>query len=129
VYVDPSEGQAGKALDVLYGAAASGALKVDPSTGDTTLRFLNQVQDLAERMARQVREVSVKTPLGGGFGDEIGTFNQALAGGGTDSALAVLTRFGGELQMLKDAVKKSMESYRDTDAGNARTITNAGAGR
>src|SRR5690349_15841668 len=120
MYVDPSEGKAGQVLDALYGAATSGALKVDPQTGETTLRFLNHVQDLADRMASRARDAAVPTPLGGGFGEEIGAHNLRLATGGSDSAEEMLTRFVRELERLKDAVSRSMASYLATDAGNAR---------
>ena len=128
MYVDPSEGRAGRALDTIYGAATSGALKVDPRTGETTLKFLNHVQDLAEAMARRARDADVDTPLGGGFGEEIGALNRRLASGGSDSAREMLTRFSAELERLKDAVAKSMASYHRTDAAGARTITIAGVG-
>lgn len=132
MYLDPSEGKAGSALSTLsglYGAAASGALTVDPSTGETTLKFLNQVQDMVDRMLRLSDEVGVKTPLGGGFGVDVGAFNQRLALGGPNSAKDVLITFRNELDELKDAVLKSMESYRNTDAGNARRVVRAGGGQ
>lgn len=128
MYLDPSEGKAGQVLDTVYGAATSGALKVDPQTGETTLRFLNQVQDLVDRMQRAASAVAVDTPLGGGFGTEVGRFNGQLATGSA-AAKDMLTRFNGQLELLKDAVAKSMESYRSTDTGNARTITAAGGSR
>ena len=129
MYVDPSEGRAGSALDAIYGAATSGALKVDPHTGETTLRFLSQVQELAEQMARRAQDAAVPTPLGGGFGEEIGAHNLRLATGGSDGAVETLTRFVRDLDRLKDAVTRSMASYAATDEGNARRISNAGAGR
>jgi hypothetical protein len=129
VYLDPSEGRAGTVLDTLYGAATSGALKVDPHTGETTLRFLNQVQDLAEALARKTREAGIHTPLGGGFGREVGAFNQRLATGEPGSADDMLARFRADLERLKDAVARSIESYRSAEAGNARTIADAGVRR
>jgi hypothetical protein len=129
VYVDPSEGKAGSVMDTVYGAATSGALKVDPHTGDATLKFLSQVQDVVEAMRRRTDDVGSRTPLGGGFGERVGAFNQELAAGGPDSAQDQLARFSRELEQLKDAVTRSMESYLGTESGNARTITGAGAGR
>ncbi|HEV2780722.1 MAG TPA: hypothetical protein VGX25_15135 [Actinophytocola sp.] len=132
MYLDPSEGRAGATLNTvsgLYGAATSGALKVDPTTGETTLRFLNQVQDMVDAMLRRSDEVGVKTPLGGGFAEEVGAFNQRLASGGPRSAKEVLTTFRRELEELKAAVAASMAAYRSTEAGNARTVTAAGGAR
>lgn len=132
MYLDPSEGRAGATLDTvsgLLGAATSGALKVDPTTGETTLRFLNQVQDMVDTMVRRGGEVGVRTPLGGGFAGEIGTFNQRLASGGPNSANENLDAFRRELEQLKQAVLQSMESYLITEQNNARTIRSAGGPR
>lgn len=129
MYLDPSAGRIGASLDTVYGAATSGALKVDPDTGEATLRFLNHVQDLTERMQRDFWDVSVKTPLGGGFGEVIGNFNERLATGETNSAQDVLNKFRAELQRLKEAVSMSMRSYAAMDADNTRSVATAGSGR
>lgn len=129
MYLDPSEGKAGatlNSLDGLWGAASSGALQVDPSTGETTLKFLDQVRDMVDTMVRRSDEVGVKTPLGGGFADEVGTFNQRLAVDGPNSAKEVLLTFRRELEALRGAVVESMAAYQSTDRANARTITSAG---
>jgi hypothetical protein len=125
VYLDPSEGEAGKVLDILYGAATSGALKVDPQTGETTLKFLNQVQELVERMQGDLRRVDTRTPLGGGFAERIGSFNQELATGGDNSVHDQLTRFHHELDLLKQAVVQSMRSYLGTETASAHLMTQA----
>jgi hypothetical protein len=126
MYLDPSGNKAGASLDTIYGAATSGALKVDPHTGDATLKFLGEVQEMTSKMLSQVNEVGVRTPLGGGFGDEIGAFNQRLANGGSSSARDVLTKFSEELERLKTAVSESMKSYLATDSANARSLARAG---
>ena len=126
MYLDPSGNKAGASLDTIYGAATSGALKVDPQTGDATLRFLGEVQELTSKMLGQANEVGVRTPLGGGFGDEIGAFNERLATGGSSSAREVLTRFSEELELLKTAVTESMKSYTATESANARSLAKAG---
>ncbi len=130
MYVDPSAGKAGSALEsVFYGVVASGSLKVDPHTGEATLKFLAQVQDVVDTMRRRTGDVGTRTPLGGGFGEQVGAFNQGLADGAPGSAQDVLETFSRELDLLKDTVRRSMESYVATDGANARTITGAGAGR
>ena len=127
MYLDPSEGEAGgRVLDILYGAATSGALKVDPQTGETTLKFLNQVQELVDRMRGDLRRVDTRTPLGGGFAERIGSFNQELATGGDNSVHDQLGRFHHELDLLKQAVVQSMRSYLGTDAAGARLISQTG---
>jgi hypothetical protein len=132
VYLDPSEGRAGATLNTvagLFGAATSGAIRVDPTTGETTLKFLNQVRDMVDRMIRQSDEVGVKTPLGGGFGEQIGAFNQRLALSGPGSAKENLLAFRRELDQIRAAVRESMAAYRRMDRGNATTVAGAGSGR
>ena len=128
MYEDPSEGQAGSALDTIYGAATSGALAVDPGTGEATLKFLSQIQDMADRAQRTCATLATSTPLGGGFGVEVAEFNQRLGAGGPSSAQEVLASFGKELERLKEAVIKCMAAYRGMDADNARTLARAGGG-
>jgi hypothetical protein len=126
MYLDPSSNKAGAFLDTIYGAALSGALKVDPQTGGSTLKFLTEVQNMTAKMLRQTDNVSVRTPLGGGFAEEIGTFNQQLAAGGSNSARELLLKFSEELEQLKRAVAESMKSYAATDSANAGTLAGAG---
>ncbi len=123
MYLDPSGNKAGASLDTVYGAAASGALKVDPQTGEATLKFLSDIEDLTAKMSRQLGRVGVATPLGGGFGEEVGAFNQGLATAGPDSAQELLAKFTGELKRLKQAVALSMKSYQDMDGANAHALT------
>lgn len=123
MYLDPSEGKAGAFLDTVYGAATSGALQVDPHTGEATLKFLNDIQELTGRLSQQVRRVGVTTPLGGGFGEEIGAFNRRLGAGGSNDAQELLARFGAELEQLKNAVAASMKSYQAMDGANAHALS------
>jgi hypothetical protein len=130
MYLDPSGNKAGASLDTIYGAATSGALRVDPQTGDATLKFLSEVQELADKMGRQINQVAVRTPLGGGFGEEVGAFNQQLASSGPNSAQDVLAKFSDELKSLSEAVAMSIKSYQAMDGANAHNLTGAaGSGR
>jgi hypothetical protein len=129
VYLDPSAGKAGSCLETIYGAASSGTLQVDPQTGETTLKFLDDVRELTERMRRSGVSLAVRTPLGGGFGEEVGEFNERLAAGGAHSFQDVLATFSRELEMLKEAVARSIEAYKNADAAGAATIAAAGRDR
>lgn len=126
MYLDPSEGKAGASLETIYGAALSGALKVDPHTGEATLKFLNDIRDLVDQLSRTAGRVTVATPLGGGFGQEIGEFNQRLAAGGANSVREQLTTFRRELDRLTEAVTLSMRSYRTMDAAGAQALSGTG---
>src|SRR5919197_5074864 len=70
MYLDPSGNKAGASLDTIYGAATSGALQVDPQTGEATLKFLDDIQSLVDKMSVDLSKVSVSTPLGGGRSEE-----------------------------------------------------------
>ncbi|HET9139892.1 hypothetical protein [Actinophytocola sp.] len=129
MYLDPSGGKAGSSLETIYGAAASGTLKVDPQTGETTLKFLSDVAELTERMRRSGAGLAVKTPLGGGFGEQVGAFNERLAAGGPHSFQEVLATFSRELEMLKEAVTRSIEAYRTADGGAVSAVASAGRSR
>ena len=122
MYLDPSGNKAGAFLDTVYGAATSGALQVDPQTGDATLKFLSDVEELTVKMSRQLGKVGVPTPLGGGFGEEVGAFNERLATAGSNSAQELLAKFTEELGRLKEAVTLSMQSYQDMDGANANAL-------
>lgn len=122
MYLDPSGNKAGAFLDTIYGAATSGALQVDPHTGEATLKFLSEVEELTAKMSRQLDRVGVASPLGGGFGEEVGEFNQQLATTGSNSAQEQLARFTEELGRLKEAVTLSMQSYQAMDNANAHAL-------
>jgi len=129
MYLDPSEGKAGAFLDTVYGAATSGSLQVDPQTGNATLKFLSEIEALTDKLGQSLRDVSVPTPLGGGFGEEIGAFNRQLAAGGPNSAVDLLAKFSEELRLLKETVAMSIRSYQAMDAANASTLSGSGGGR
>jgi hypothetical protein len=129
LYLDPSAGKIGASLETVFGAATSGALKVDPSTGEATMRFLNDIEEMVGTMGRQVATASTRTPLGGGFGEKVGEFNQRLAAGDADSAQELLSRFAEELKLLKNAVLLSMRNYVAMDAANSHTVAAAGSAR
>jgi hypothetical protein len=128
MYLDPSAGRIGASLEKVFGDATSGALKVDPATGEATLKFLNAVQELTEKMRLLAKEAGIPTPLGGGFGEKIGNFNQKLSAGGENCAQEILAKFSRELESLKEAVSMSMRNYLEMDGDNARIVTRAGAG-
>jgi hypothetical protein len=128
MYLDPSAGKIGAALETVFGAATSGALKVDPTTGEATLKFLNDVQELTDKMGRLAKDAGIPTPLGGGFGEKIGNFNQQLSAGGENCAQDILSKFSHELESMKEAVSMSMRNYLEMDGDNARIVSRAGAG-
>ncbi|MGQ0838299.1 hypothetical protein [Actinokineospora sp.] len=116
----------GTTVHNLLAAAAAGQLAIAPDTADAINKQLTAVQDSAELMVQRARRVSRRAPLGGGYAEEISSFNMQLAAGGTNSAEQVLTKFSKDIEVLKQAVAASMANYTDTDTGNAGNIRSAG---
>jgi hypothetical protein len=139
VYIDPDApapttpdptaamGSAGSSLTDIVTAANNGTLRVDPATGDATIRALTDVQDEISRYLRKASGDSFAgTRLGGGYAKEIDQFIQDWTISGQGSAVEVMTAYVEELDKLKEAVRKCIATYQHTDAGGAKLINEAG---
>lgn len=139
MYIDPNApaptaegtesamGSAGSSLTDIVTAANNGTLRVDPATGDATIRALIDVQDEISRCMRKASGDSFAgTRLGSGYAKEIDQFIQDWSISGQGSAVHVMTAFVAELDKLKEAVRKCIATYQNTDAGGAQLINEAG---
>lgn len=123
-------GSIGSALSDIEAAANSGALRVDPATGDATIRALAEIEDSIEVYRRRLHRTGTSgSRLGGGYAEEIDRFNNEWTDGGPNSAMDVMTRYVSELRRLKEAVRKSMVTYENSDARGAKLVTDAGEAR
>jgi hypothetical protein len=143
VYIDPNAeppsvenpasttvGGIGSSLSDLEAAANSGALRVDPDTGDATIRALTEVEHSVELYWRRLANTMASgTRLGGGYAQQIDQFNHEWTASGPDSAMQIMSKYVAELRRLKEAVRKSMATYQHTDAENAQRVTDAGERR
>lgn len=138
MYVDPNApapgvqetgnmvGRAGSSLADIVTAANNGTLRVDPATGDATIRALTSVRDEIEQALRRMARGGRQTKLGGGYAQQIDSFNQEWTSGANGSALMMLTDFQSELLRLEEAVRKCMATYERDDAAGAENIRRAG---
>lgn len=141
MYIDPNAtaptaqgtgttvGRAGSSLDDIVTAANNGTLRVDPATGDATIRALTDVQDeISGYLRKSSGDAFGGTRLGGGYAEEIDQFIQDWTISGQGSAVEVMTAYVTELDKLKEAVRKCIATYQNSDAAGARLINEAGRG-
>lgn len=122
-------GVAGSSLDAIIHAADNGTLRVDPATGDATLAALTAVEEEISRYRRQGTRYGMGgTRLGGGYAEQIDRFNGEWTSSGAGSAFEVMDQYVEQLGRLREAVRKSMATYRATDEASEQGITRAGTG-
>jgi hypothetical protein len=139
VYIDPNApaptapepgaamGSAGSSLTDIITAANNGTLRVDPATGDATIRALTDIEDSIELYRRRLDNAGLSgTRLGGGYAKEIDRFNGDWTMSGPSSAMDVMIQYVAELKRLKEAVRKCMATYEHADAEGAAKVTEAG---
>jgi hypothetical protein len=93
----------------------AGAFVVAPELAANAFQQISQLQDVVGEMVREARVLGRTVPLGGGYAEEIGAFMAQYGISGPGSAADSLTRFGQELQKLKDNLDTALKRYRDTD--------------
>ena len=120
MYIDPNApapsargaGAAGSSLTDIVTAANNGTLRVDPATGDATIRALTDIQDEIDQAVLRTSRGSRSSRLGGGYAEEIDRFNSEWTASGEGSADVALRQFQQELLRLKEAVRKSVGDVR-----------------
>ncbi len=111
-------------VDGLVAAAEAGQFAVDPNTGAAIIKQLTDVQDSISDMRMASGRTGLTSQLGGGYAEQVSTFNQQVNKEGPD----LLAKFGAEVEQLKSAVSKSIQNYHGSDTGNRQNISNAGDG-
>lgn len=122
-------GVIGSSLNDVIAAANSGSLRVDPATGDATIRAITDIQAELNEVVRRMSRGSRQTKLGGGYAQQIDSFNQEWTVSGDGSAAGALEQFRRELLRLEDAVRKCMATYEASDAAGVRYIGQVNEGR
>lgn len=134
MYIDPNAtaptaqatgaamGRAGSSLDDIVTAANNGTLRVDPATGDATIRALTDIQREIDQAVLRTSRGSRSSRLGGGYAEEIDRFNREWTESGEGSADGALRQFQQELLRLEEAVRKSMATYEAADAAGVRHL-------
>jgi hypothetical protein len=107
-------------------AANAGALAVSPDTGAAIIKQLTDVQDRVAEMRSSSTGATTGTRLGGGYAEQVSTFNQQVNEEGPQLLMA---KFADELEQLKAAVAKSVQNYQGSDSAGRRNIDAAGGGQ
>lgn len=98
------------------------AFSVSPELASNAYTEISRLQDVVGEMVREASVLGRTVPLGGGYAAEIGEFMARYGVGGPGSAAESLTRFGQELQRLKETIAKALKRYQATDSSAAGGI-------
>jgi hypothetical protein len=109
------------ATKALSAASEAKALSVDPQAVDTMLKKLTEMQDTLDTIQRRSFQLSNKTPLGGGYAEEIGAVNGRL---GEQVISEVIPEMVTAIDDLKAQIEKSRASYQNVDEAKAQTLNN-----
>lgn len=121
-------GKAGYGLNDIIEAANSGALRVDEAVGAATIQAIDTVRAELDSL-RRLTMMGSRTRLGGGYAELIDRFNVGWTVEGAGSAVEVMTKFGDQLELLREAVARSMETYRSSDESGVRHLGQAEGAR
>lgn len=100
-------------------AAEAGALQHDPEAVDTAIKKLDDFAAVLDKMYRRSMRLATKTPLGGGYADQIGELNRGIGDAVRSEVIPDLIKAVGE---LKTQLDKSRKSYRNVEEGTSGTL-------
>ncbi|WP_447006570.1 hypothetical protein ACRAKI_08875 [Saccharothrix isguenensis] len=109
------------ATKALSAANEAQALSVDPQAVDTMLKKLTEMQDTLDKIQRHAFQLSNKTPLGGGYAEDIGIVNGQL---GEQVIGEIIPEMVTAIDGLKAQIEKSRASYQNVDEAKAQTLNN-----
>ncbi|CAM2968649.1 hypothetical protein SAXI111661_10965 [Saccharomonospora xinjiangensis] len=106
----------------------SDGFAVDPELAADTFARLSEVQDTVGQLARRAAVLGRTVPLGDGYAREIGEFMATYGIADTGSAVESLTRFGQEIENLKQRIDTALRRYDDQDRTASRGVDCVGGG-
>ncbi|MBB5808740.1 hypothetical protein F4560_008508 [Saccharothrix ecbatanensis] len=109
------------ATKALSAASEAQALSVDPQAVDTMLKKLTEMQDALDKIQRRSERLNMRTPLGGGYAEEIGAVNAQL---GNQVTVEIIPDMVKAITELKVQIEKSRASYQNIDEAKAQTFHN-----
>lgn len=109
------------ATKAIAAANEAKALSADPNTIDATLKKLTEMQDELGGIREMTSLLNTETPLGGGYAEEVGRFNQQF---GKQVVEKIIPDVVKALDNLKAEVEKSRDTYQNVDGGQAGTFDN-----
>lgn len=112
--------QMNESVKGLSNLAGSGAIKVDPATGQAYMNAIVKAQDRLAQMQAELYNVKQESKLGSSpDSTPMANRNKEVAEGDDESAQAVIDKLREVLDDLKTGVEQSMKNYHETDAGAA----------
>lgn len=109
------------ATKALAAASQAQALSVDPNVVDSMLKKLTDMQDALDKMQRRADVLTMRTPLGGGYAEQIGVVNARL---GDQAMSEIIPDMVKAIDDLKTQIDKSRASYQNVDETKAQTLDN-----
>ncbi|XVV05812.1 hypothetical protein ACQPW3_10650 [Actinosynnema sp. CA-248983] len=109
------------ATKALAAANEAHALAVDPHAVDTMIKKLTDMQDELANLQRRSNKLATRTPLGGGYAEEVGSVNGQL---GHQVVGEIIPEMVNAIDALKEQVEKSRASYRNVEEANTGTYNN-----
>ncbi len=106
----------------------SDGFAVAPELAIDTFAKLSEVQDAVGRMVRRAKVLGRSVPLGDGYAREIGEFMARYGIDDTGSAVESLTRFGQEIESLKQRIDTALRSYDEQDRAASDGVDCVGGG-
>ncbi|MGW6449583.1 hypothetical protein [Lentzea sp. NPDC055074] len=100
-------------------AAEAGAFQHDPAAVDTAIKKLDDFANVLEKIARNAAHLVTKTPLGGGYAEQIGKLNEEIGEAARSEFIPDLIKAINE---LKTQLDKSRQSYRNVDESTSDTM-------
>ncbi|EHR62180.1 hypothetical protein [Saccharomonospora cyanea] len=106
----------------------SDGFAVAPELAADTFAKLSEVQDAVGRMVRRAKVLGRSVPLGDGYAREIGEFMARYGIADTGSAVESLTRFGQEIESLKQRIDTALRRYDEQDRAASDGVDCVGGG-
>ncbi|GLZ30193.1 hypothetical protein Lesp02_23830 [Lentzea sp. NBRC 105346] len=100
-------------------ANEAGALATDPHAIDSAIKKLDEFQGVLEKIQRRSHVLAVKTPLGGGYADQVAGVNQEV---GQLARTQVVPDLNKAIDALKAEIEKSRKSYHNVEAAHSDTF-------
>lgn len=100
-------------------ASEAGALQHDPDAVDSAIKKLDDFAAVLEKMARRAVLLATRTPLGGGYANQIGELNRGI---GEVVKTEVVPDLIKAINELKAQLDKSRKSYRNVEEGTSGTF-------
>ncbi|WP_188316559.1 hypothetical protein [Solihabitans fulvus] len=114
----------GARADGLAAAARAGQFAVSPDLAQAMAKQFDDMIDTISLMREKSRILTTKTPLGGGYADQIGDVNAKVG----QLAADLLTDFHKRVQGLRESVLKSVANYRSVDQNATNALQKPGQG-